>query len=216
MTWNKIPVTWLCNTMCGLTVMCSADARWSVRHTVNSMGAYCFCAQSPNSLAVATSTLMYNRCFHFGHYLIFKHMIDYTSDHLWSCSPFCSDSPVITRNSVWSQQRHDIIFEERITHVAVICIEKNIGYIYEMCMAAERLKTGIPQQAAGTGTNQLAQQSSEAFDWLPGSPVVMMMGIRSCLCGLYPGTEVYWSKWYGWIGCRTFCPCHAHYAYLCT
>lgn len=48
---------------------------------------------------------------------------------------------------------------------------------------------GIPQQAAGPGTNQLAERGSEGFDWLLGSPVVMMMGVRSCLCGLYPGTE---------------------------
>lgn len=60
-----------------------------------------------------------------------------------------------------------------------------------MCMAAERLKMGIPQQAAGRETNQMAEQGSEGFDWLLVSPVVMMMGIRSCLCGLYPGAEVY-------------------------
>lgn len=63
--------------------------------------------------------------------------------------------------------------------------------MYALSMAVERLKMGIPQQAAGRGTNQLAEQGSEGFDWLPASPVVMMMGIRSCLCGLYPGTEVY-------------------------
>ena len=63
-----------------------------------------------------------------------------------------------------------------------------------VCMAAERLKMGIPQQAAGREANQLAERGSEGFDWLLSSPVVMMMGIRSCLCGLYPGAEVYQSK----------------------
>ena len=60
-----------------------------------------------------------------------------------------------------------------------------------MCMAAERLKMGIPQQAAGWETNQLAEWGLEGCDWSLGSPVVMMMGISSCLCGLYPGAEVY-------------------------
>lgn len=63
-----------------------------------------------------------------------------------------------------------------------------------MCMAAERLKMGIPQQAAGRAANERAGRCSAGFDWLPSSTVVMMMGIRSCLCGLYPGAEVYPSK----------------------
>lgn len=49
----------------------------------------------------------------------------------------------------------------------------------------------IPQQAAGWEANQLPEQNSKGYDWLLGIPVVMMMGIRSCLCGLYPGAEVH-------------------------
>lgn len=66
--------------------------------------------------------------------------------------------------------------------------------MYAACMEAERLKMGIPQQAADRETNQSAAWGSESSDWLLGSPVVMMMGIMSWLCGLYPGTEVYGSK----------------------
>lgn len=46
---------------------------------------------------------------------------------------------------------------------------------------------GIPQQAPGQLTNQEAERCSEGSDWLLGHPVVMMMGIWSCLRGLYPG-----------------------------
>lgn len=59
-----------------------------------------------------------------------------------------------------------------------------------MCMAGKGLKMGIPQQPASRGTNQLTERGSAGCDWFPGSRVVMMMGIGSCLCGLYPGTEV--------------------------
>lgn len=127
----------------------------------------------------------------------------YSQKHI---SSRCSSSS--TKNNSWRQWKRDTT-SRRITHVAVICNKRKYR-IYAMCMAAERLKMGIPQQAAGWETNRLAGWSSEGFDWLLGSPVVMMMGIGSCLCGLYPGTEVHWSKWYGWIGCRTFCPPHIH------
>lgn len=46
---------------------------------------------------------------------------------------------------------------------------------------------GIPQQAPGRRTNQGAEGSSEGSDWLLRHPVVMMMGIRSWMRGLYPG-----------------------------
>lgn len=60
-----------------------------------------------------------------------------------------------------------------------------------MRTALERLKTGIPQQATGWPANRLAGGGLEGFDWLFASPVVMMMmGIGSGLCGLYPGAYV--------------------------
>lgn len=58
-----------------------------------------------------------------------------------------------------------------------------------MCMAAERLKMDIPQQAVGLETNQHPGEDTLGFDWLPGIAVVMMMRIRACLCGLYSGAE---------------------------
>lgn len=56
-----------------------------------------------------------------------------------------------------------------------------------MCMVPQRLKMGIPQQAPGRLTNQGAERGSDDSDWVLGHPVVMMMGIRSWLWGLYPG-----------------------------
>lgn len=81
------------------------------------------------------------------------------------------------------------IIQRKLTHAAVL--RTAIQDVYALCLAAERLKMDIPQQAAGWKANQLPEQNSKGYDWLLGIPVVMMMGIRSCLCGLYPGAEVH-------------------------
>lgn len=93
------------------------------------------------------------------------------------------------------KQKHDYLWggRHRISEKKTAYIAYNAGRKHKgedtMCMAAERLKMDIPQQAVGWATNQHPGKDTLGFDWLPGIAVVMMMRIGSCLCGLYSGTE---------------------------
>lgn len=49
------------------------------------------------------------------------------------------------------------------------------------------VKDGHSTTGSGPAANQEAGRGSAGSDWLLGRPVVMMMGIRSRLRGLYPG-----------------------------
>lgn len=51
------------------------------------------------------------------------------------------------------------IIQKKLTHAAVL--RTAIQDVYALCLAAERLKMDIPQQAAGWEANQLPEQDSK-------------------------------------------------------